>query len=248
MRLTPGRRAVYLGEEEWTPAKLNPVLWLEADRGTWQDSVGGTVAVSGDAVGAWQDLSGNGNHATQAVASGRPILTTASNGGKNFNAVDFDGVGTFLATTTFAAELAQPTTLYFVLSAPSVVTDGYLWDGSVATGRNAGWTTGLGTALSIYAGSVVTPGPPYLDVTAWCSISVCYNGASSWLYRNSVAFPGGDVGADGLDGLVIGARFDGTQPSDFVCSFVCVVNNENTERDRDNMLRYLARKYGIALT
>lgn len=50
-------------------------LWLRADRGTFTD-VAMTIPaiVNGAAIGGWQDQSGSGNHATQAVAAQQPNL------------------------------------------------------------------------------------------------------------------------------------------------------------------------------
>ena len=53
-----------LGAPSWSPAKLsNLALWLRSDSGLYQDTGKLTPASSdGDVVGAWEDLSGNGNH------------------------------------------------------------------------------------------------------------------------------------------------------------------------------------------
>ena len=78
------------------PAAFSPLdisglqLWLKADAGLWQDSVGGTPAASdGDVVGAWADQSGNARHATQATTSKKPLLKLAIQNGRDV--VRFDG-------------------------------------------------------------------------------------------------------------------------------------------------------------
>ena len=54
----------------------------------------GIVADQAGAVSAWQDLSGRGNHLTQAIAESRPTLTAGAPGGGP--ALSFDGIGQFL--------------------------------------------------------------------------------------------------------------------------------------------------------
>lgn len=54
----------------------------------------GNVVTRAGAVSVWQDLSGQGNHLTQAIAGSRPTLTAAGTGGRP--AISFDGIGQFL--------------------------------------------------------------------------------------------------------------------------------------------------------
>ena len=61
----------------------------------FQDSAGTTpVTASGQPVGKMLDKSGNGNHATQAIAAARPIYTE----GSGLAWLAFDGVGDAMAT------------------------------------------------------------------------------------------------------------------------------------------------------
>src|SRR5689334_14409355 len=46
------------------------VLWLKADAGT-------STTVNFGAVSQWDDMSGNGNHATQPTSSQQPLFTTS---------------------------------------------------------------------------------------------------------------------------------------------------------------------------
>jgi len=60
----------------------------------FQDSAGTTpVTASGQPVGLMLDKSGNGNHATQAIAAARPIYTE----GSGLAWLAFDGVGDFMS-------------------------------------------------------------------------------------------------------------------------------------------------------
>lgn len=64
--------------------------WYKPSPTTCFTDISGTVAASlGDSVAYLEDLSGNGNHATQATASARPVLRQTV-GGKYY--LEFDGV------------------------------------------------------------------------------------------------------------------------------------------------------------
>ena len=64
--------------EPWTPARLRPILWLEARRGgsLFQTITGTTPSTAdSDVVGTWKDLSGNANDLTAtANDTTRPTL------------------------------------------------------------------------------------------------------------------------------------------------------------------------------
>lgn len=78
----------------WTPA----LLFTQGQQGAWyepkpqylfQDSAGTTpVTADGQPVGYMEDLSGNGNHATQATAASKPIYRTDG----TLHWLEFDGV------------------------------------------------------------------------------------------------------------------------------------------------------------
>lgn len=65
-----------------------PGFLFFADPSTcFTDTAGTTQAEVGDPVAYWQDLSGNGNHATQATTANRPILGRKPKGGVTANSV-----------------------------------------------------------------------------------------------------------------------------------------------------------------
>lgn len=84
----------------WTPA----ALFAEGQQGAWYEpkpqylfqDAAGTVPVTadGDPVGYMQDLSGNGNHATQSTSAARPIYRTDG----TLHWLKFDGVDDGLQT------------------------------------------------------------------------------------------------------------------------------------------------------
>jgi hypothetical protein len=85
----------------WHPGKLfasgEPGAWCDpADLSTLFQDVAGTVPVTaaGQPVALMRDKSGNGNHASQPVASARPIYRT----GGGLHWLEFDGVDDGLAS------------------------------------------------------------------------------------------------------------------------------------------------------
>ena len=84
--------------QRWSPKRISGLqLWLKADTGLWQDATMTTPAVAdGDVVGAWQDFSGQNNHATQGTTASKPLLKLNIVNGKPV--VRFDGTDDSLAT------------------------------------------------------------------------------------------------------------------------------------------------------
>jgi hypothetical protein len=70
---------------QWTPSLISTALWLDAADAS-------TVTTVSGAVSQWNDKSGNGRNATEAID--RPVLTANALNGKN--AVTFDGVNDLL--------------------------------------------------------------------------------------------------------------------------------------------------------
>lgn len=87
----------FVQTSDFNPLDLNPVLYLRADTG---------VTESGGAVSQWDDLSGNGNNATQTTGSVQPTLqTTGINGLPSLN---FDGTDR-MTTPTFGNTITECT-------------------------------------------------------------------------------------------------------------------------------------------
>ncbi len=85
----------------WSPAWLfqgsGEGAWYDpgAAGAVWRDTAGTLPALPGDGVARIDDLSGNGNHATQATAAARPILRQS--GGLYW--LEYDGVDDALVTS-----------------------------------------------------------------------------------------------------------------------------------------------------
>lgn len=75
----------------------------------------GSISLSGSEVTQWNDLSGNGHHATQGTSINRPKSGTVTINGKN--AIDFDGTNDYLFNNGVASSFSgndKPFTIFWV--------------------------------------------------------------------------------------------------------------------------------------
>ena len=194
--LTGTRRTLLGGAAAFSPLDIDGLqLWLKADAGLWQDSVGGTPAVvDSDVVGAWADQSGNSNHATQATTSQKPLLKTGIVNGRDV--VRFDGTDDYFPLTISGFQSWTQMTMIYVIrphiaGAPDAGHNGILGfgDGSpfLLIGNNTGFMSGETWAISILAGN------ERLGVSEanfdWAAnevfIESFVTGAGTQLYKNS---------------------------------------------------------------
>jgi hypothetical protein len=92
--------------KDFSPKDVGGLQLYLLDSGPfWQDSARTTGAsADADPIGAWDDLSGNGRHVTQATSGKRPQLKLSIQNGKSV--VRFDGTDDYLGGLTNVAGLA----------------------------------------------------------------------------------------------------------------------------------------------
>jgi hypothetical protein len=73
----------------FNPASTSPSIWLDASTNAYlyTADAGGSLVTAGQAIGRWEDRSGNARHYTQATAGARPIFR--SSGQNSFGFVEF---------------------------------------------------------------------------------------------------------------------------------------------------------------
>ena len=76
----------------------------------WHDAEASPTIEASGVIERWDDLSGNGNHAGQAVSTERPLKVTD---GEGRHVIRFDGIDDTLAVTS-APSLATGVTLFLV--------------------------------------------------------------------------------------------------------------------------------------
>ena len=177
------------------PAQLpGMIAWYRGDQ---------TVDTDG-AVATWTDLSGHDRHLTQGTATARPTPVTRA----GQRALSFDG--TDFLQVAFGAELSQPTTIYAVWEVTNVVGNRVIFDGDDTTNRQFLYcsTTPLirmGSTTEISGG---TPSAGQIYASA-----CVFNSPTSAIYAKSNFISADGTGVSGnakLDGLTVGAAFNGT--------------------------------------
>lgn len=125
----------------WAHGKLS--TYMKQTRVT-ADSGSTAIAAYGDPVGFLQDLSGNGNHLSQATAGLRPTYNAGDVG------LNFDGVDDFLERATLAAQITG-NTLWCAIAISSG--GGGSTNGRIASVKAAGDTSDI---LSTTAASLIS--------------------------------------------------------------------------------------------
>jgi len=90
-------------------------IWLDANVGLFNNTIGGNLVTSDSAsVARWEDQSGNGRHISQSVSESRPILKTLVQNGKNI--LRFDGLDDHLFMLSAFIYAAGASTIFCVVS------------------------------------------------------------------------------------------------------------------------------------
>ncbi|MGB2246149.1 MAG: hypothetical protein ACPH3N_00690 [Alcanivorax sediminis] len=223
-------------------------LFANGEQGAWydpsdlttlyQDSAGTTpVTIDGDPVGLMLDKSGNGNDASQATASLKPIYRTDG----TLHWLEGDGFDDYIQSNA-GSITAQPTTqmcgfqvitdtanvnIYNGVSASSVQ---YLVNGNVNFEIYAGYIQGLaGKDLDAHVANVV------------------YNGVSSIGRVDGVQEFTGDLGANGWEGNTFFSNRSFVNHSNAKIFAHIVVCRELSAEEIENTETYLATKSGVTL-
>ena len=169
----------------FSPASLNPSVWYDpSDLATvWEDSARTTPASVNGVVGALDDKSGNGRHATQATTANKPILRLTS----GLYYLEFDGTDDFLSTAAIDFSGADQVT--------AVAGARKLSDAAQATLfelRANGTTTG---GFGILAPSGATASYRFISTGSQASLAI-YTDASVAAPHSAVLTGQGEISAD----------------------------------------------------
>ena len=236
------------------------VLWLGADHGVFSDA-GLTPAVSGANAWQWNDRSGNGSNAMQAMAAQRPNYISGALNGKpvlRFTAANTDRM---LATGIPSANRASVWVVARYSSLPSpnpgllqgaATGDAYsatpalknmgMWVSSATTQV---WGRGIqtdGTSRNVTMATALATATPYV-------LNTMYRQSAISQYVNHG--PAGSVASNGTlrswTDMAIGAQA-GTENWNGDIAEVIAFNVDVNEAQRLIITSYLAAKYGMTLT
>jgi len=218
------------GAAAWTPAQLSGLaLWLDAD-----DS--DTITLNGTDVSQWDDKSGNGYHASQAVAAAQPLYVASGLNGKG--SVEFDGVNA-LMPISFTDANSAPITLILAGRLDVALQTSYIID--FENQRRVFTTSGdiFDGAWSFASNS--TTGNMLLQFSASTA-------EGNEVYRNGVRISPARSGSDSFStGIVMlgGRHTNSTQNFDGLMSEIVMVRAVLSVSDRQKLEGYLAHKWGL---
>jgi len=237
------RPFVAAGGGGWTPASVTTDFWFDASNAA-------SITASSGAVSQWNDLSGNGRHATQSSGSFKFTDTASIQNGKH-GLLSVNANGTYMATAGFTR--AQPFMIFAAVKVNSPTPgSGYenIINGATTSSGNRPiiYSAGDGGLPELAAGGTLlgaTSGNVQLGLPYY--FTSVFNGSSTVMRENGVQIASGTVGATGLTGLVIasdsgdGQAFDG-----YILELFCIPGTSST--DITNAETYLAAKWGIGWT
>lgn len=209
------------------------------------------------------DLSGNGNHATQSTQAARPVLRAAANGQGSHLALRFDGVDDLLRADGVAAAFAgsdKPLTVIIIGKADVITSNqGPFFLGSGAAGNPSRYPQITGSA---YKWVNADDGATHADVVETVGTATTANHVFAFVFTGTTisAFIDGvvraeinagssDVGTATFTISAIGARALSGNGSQFwpgLISGLWLYNRAVSVPELRRVDRYGGRKYGIS--
>jgi hypothetical protein len=221
------QRSLFTGS--FNPLSLSPALWLSD---------------TGSNAGQWDDLSGNGRHATQATAANQPAIVTGALNGRQVRR--FDGINDFLKTGAFSQNIPQPND-WFIAFKSNNNSNGRVFDvetiGGATGPRNTMWLNGSNS--HIFAGTILTGN---FTNTSWNISNARFNGSNSEWRVNGLVLTNGNAGTEASSSLVIGS-FRTAAASFFNGDIaeILVFPTALSILDRRRVEVYLSQKWGIPI-
>jgi hypothetical protein len=201
-----------------------------------------TGLADGDAVGSWEDLSGNGRHAVQATAGSKPIYKTGILNGTPV--VRCDGVNDWMATTYADREIQ--TLLIVVKSAPDGVVDRVLgWGGPRSIGIFGALGGGAVNSWAWYASQAGGIMPLGGVITQWSTIVIRSTGSLLRPVVNGITAGSFDpYPSDSGLSLSLGAEdMYGTNPAPCDIAAVIGYDREITDAELTGLSNYIYANY-----
>jgi hypothetical protein len=200
----------------------------------YQDS--STLTMNGSKVITWACKLGSGHNLTQATDSKRPLLTATG--------IYFDkALAQYLKTGAFT--WGAPATLYMVVRPDEWVLNTYIMDGS---GNNSmalyHGASGNTNKLMAYSPATALQGGVYTP-TAYTIVSVCWNGASSWVRVNATKTNGTTGGTPAAGAFTMMAKGLGGNNSTGEVKYALIRNIAEAPTDEVAIYNYLKTKYSL---
>lgn len=224
------------GGSSFSPSDISGLtVWLDAAFKT----------LNGSDVSQLNDLSGNGNHLVQATASDQPLWNSSDSNFNNLPSVSFDGINHSLEVATFVGgAITQPNTIFLIGKLDANVGLEFAFDGGNAgTDRHTLYTITSGVKPFAIGAPTELAGNTDPGLTVHI-LGLQFNTTSSNLYMDGgTVEASGDVGADDMNGIMMGARFSSTFNGEWTIAEILVYNSSLSDADMNLVGNYLASKY-----
>jgi hypothetical protein len=233
--------------ESELPRPANLKLWLSADQGV-------TSTVDG-AVTSWEDRSGNLNHASQADNASAPVLVMDAINGKP--ALHFDGVDDFMSVANSpSVAIAGDISSFFVVRFDDFATFRAVWAKTLNNvPRATDWYALPGSGIPrLYRGGTgegFVDGGVGLTAGQFQIAGFDMTGTTARHYLDGVETSLGQIVQPLQDAgrpLFIGTRDDRVTRMQGDIAEIIIYNAALPIRERNLIFRYLAEKYGLAVT
>lgn len=217
----------------FTPASLNPELWLDASDKT-------TITEVSNAVSQWNDKSSNARNMTQATGTRQP--TTNTNTLNGLNVISFDGTSDYMDSPALSLSGRQYYLIVAVTNSNRRITyvSNQTTIGEATVVTNASTFRWVGYRYNTNMISTTTPA----DANTPYVISCDFNGSSSSMRVNGVQVVSGSVGTADLSGFRIGANPAPSFLAGLLAEVVIVSGFLSAQQIAD-WERYASLKWGI---
>ena len=199
-----------------------------------------SMAIDGNPIAQWDDLSGHGRHVTQAVSAKQPLYET--NGQNSLPMVKFDGLDDTLYTLA-SLNFNQPVTIYIVhgydIASISETSDAVfaVGNGEIALLRGTDITYSWAGGVIEILGTGI----------AYKVFSTVFNTSSSVLGVNGIT-SNGNVGSQNPLGPLHISSILNTRNSASNVSAMLIYSEAHSDTKRKRIEKWLGNKYGITVT
>lgn len=226
----------------WAPTDIGSGLkaWFRADLGITKDG--------GDLVSLWSDQSGNGNDIAQDTGTNQGLWIESEATLNGQSCIQLNGSDNFFDPTTLAGGTeAQPFWCYAICSSSDVDNASYILENQDSSPRIIMLTEDIGQCRFYGSTYVNSDNGVIIDDDAFL-YRAYWNGASSegkvWRDGSSATWTG-DSGTNSLEGIVVGARYDGGIRWYLGKIAELIIGTGDPSGFESNLLSYAETRYGF---
>ena len=229
------------------------IAWYES---SMPDSfVGSESALNGSQISNWYDRSPTSLLLKKNALSATPSSAVTYNydGINNSQSIVFNGLGKLSISNFYQGSFAQAT--IFIAFSPSSTSSATLLDSGPSSATNS--IAISSNTITLNAGTAATTStsgnPANFTINNKYIIAAYFNNSNSKVYLNSTSNVAGNgtalsIGSNIFNGLTVGSTNAGASGFNGKISEVIIFNRLLNILERKDVMKYLAKKYNIAVT